>query len=464
MKKKVYFDDSLERFARVLMAETDSNIFKKNIFLRDAKGKLTFVIKDKSLSVEVDKLNKAVYKSLGNYVQEDFDVCMIRDLFDEELENLTISDAHSRAIGIHSGLNLQVNYLDRRVINGDWQRYFPEYNGPARLVFSSIKGGVGRTTALCVVAASLAKSGKRVLAIDLDLEAPGLGNMLLTTDTVPDFGLIDYFVETNLDNFETRNVDYLIGPSWLSDGKGRIDVIPALGKFSLNNPGDVLSKLSRAYLPKNSEDGTQLSFMDNLRSLLQEFSFQRYDVILIDSRAGLHETTASALVGLGADVFCFGVDQSQTLQGYELLFSAIASNKDTLNNEVNWSNKLHFVHAKAPLDIEKRNVFATKIEDLCNKFFCNKTYESNFNILDLKDSFDVEWVDDVNLDDFELLNSDSDFNDVIAILDDKVYSEFDPLRNRDTLLDSVYNATFGSLLKKAESLVDEARIQNYDKD
>ncbi len=44
-----------------------------------------------------------------------------------------------------------------------------------RVTFYSYKGGVGRTMALLNVAAVLARRGRRVVAVDLDLEAPGFG-------------------------------------------------------------------------------------------------------------------------------------------------------------------------------------------------------------------------------------------------------------------------------------------------
>ena len=40
--------------------------------------------------------------------------------------------------------------------------------------FYSFKGGVGRTMALVNVAVELVRQGRRVLAVDFDLEAPGL--------------------------------------------------------------------------------------------------------------------------------------------------------------------------------------------------------------------------------------------------------------------------------------------------
>ena len=51
----------------------------------------------------------------------------------------------------------------------------PEVRPPSIVyTFYSYKGGVGRSMALANVAALLARAGHRVLAIDWDLEAPGL--------------------------------------------------------------------------------------------------------------------------------------------------------------------------------------------------------------------------------------------------------------------------------------------------
>lgn len=50
---------------------------------------------------------------------------------------------------------------------------------PKVITFYSFKGGMGRTTALAAVALCLAKQGKNVLAIDTDIEAPGLATLFL---------------------------------------------------------------------------------------------------------------------------------------------------------------------------------------------------------------------------------------------------------------------------------------------
>jgi AAA domain len=50
-----------------------------------------------------------------------------------------------------------------------------------KVTFYSYKGGVGRTLAMLNVAALLAERGRRVLVVDFDLEAPGLGLSALTS-------------------------------------------------------------------------------------------------------------------------------------------------------------------------------------------------------------------------------------------------------------------------------------------
>ena len=64
-----------------------------------------------------------------------------------------------------------------------------------RVVFYSYKGGVGRTTALIQTAFQLARAGKRVVLVDMDVEAPGLQALLPPTDKPVEEGLIDYLWE-----------------------------------------------------------------------------------------------------------------------------------------------------------------------------------------------------------------------------------------------------------------------------
>ena len=74
-----------------------------------------------------------------------------------------------------------VYWVDRLVTGGNWWTVRAPDNaqGANRFTLYSVKGGVGRTTTAAVLAWHLARSGERVLVVDLDLESPGLSSAML---------------------------------------------------------------------------------------------------------------------------------------------------------------------------------------------------------------------------------------------------------------------------------------------
>ena len=178
----VRFDDSLPTFASLITQHLGPDALRDNLFLRDISGKLTFILL--TLSPADDKkalLMLQAEQELGAYVDKDgFCVSTPEQLFDDSLKTL---DSARQVSILHPKFDGQVWLVDRRFVGADWLRPVElPAKGPARFVFASMKGGVGRSTALCVLASHLASSGQRVLCIDLDMESPGLGNMLLTPE------------------------------------------------------------------------------------------------------------------------------------------------------------------------------------------------------------------------------------------------------------------------------------------
>ncbi|MBF0560918.1 MAG: P-loop NTPase [Alphaproteobacteria bacterium] len=89
--------------------------------------------------------------------------------------------------------------LDRLQTNQDWLRAPTRTASQIPLAVGfSIKGGVGRSTAFAMLALALARKGQRVIVVDLDLEAPGIGSLLLG-ETLPAYGLVDWLAETLVD-------------------------------------------------------------------------------------------------------------------------------------------------------------------------------------------------------------------------------------------------------------------------
>ena len=93
--------------------------------------------------------------------------------------------------------------------------------------FYSFKGGVGRTMALVNVAVELALQGKRVVAVDFDLEAPGLDTFDLSRPAETTPGILD-FVETYLETDRAPEAeDFLFESPPLGEKGGRLWIMPS---------------------------------------------------------------------------------------------------------------------------------------------------------------------------------------------------------------------------------------------
>jgi cellulose biosynthesis protein BcsQ len=457
----VYFDESLHVFADLVQQEWGTSFLSNNLFLRDINGRLTFIVLNNAKeSAERISLAAKAAVVLGPYVDDDgFSVATPKELFDERLNDIGSALKVKLTIGQDE---IEVNLIDRRMVGADWLRTpARSVRNPLRFVFASIKGGVGRSTALCVLAAHLAANGLRVLAVDMDLEAPGLGNLLLPEGTLPKFGLLDYLVEQGLNpQLEDSFFSDMIASSWLGGGVGRVDVIPAIGQRSLENPENVLAKIARAYMDGGTNENNNIanSFSDHISKLIDRFAKPYdYDVVLVDARAGLHETSAAAIIGLGAEILFFGVDQPQTFSGYELLFAHLANLN--VDHDDDWRNRIHFIHAKALVDSKKRLEFIQKIDKLAEKTIYPQVASSLIVDLDsLSSSFEVEW--DENYDISEAVVNDLNSISVVTIANDDRFNTFDPIADRDSLGESVYQATYGDFVSYIMDFIVMHRMGN----
>lgn len=444
----IRFDDSLPALISALMTCLSRDLISQGVVVRDVKGRLSFVLPVDIGPTRFDVLQTELIIKLGAYARPDRVLARPADV---GAQDLLASNAALPLIFE----DVRLRMIDRRLVGADWLR-IPSSKAlpPPRFVFASLKGGVGRSTALSVAASHLASRGKRVLAVDLDMEAPGLGSLLLDYDTLPPFGLIDALVENGISELDERFLADLIGPSTLAERHGRIDVMPAFGRKSVDNPADVLSKIARAYAEDVRPDGSVASLSDQISELIARYADPlRYDAILIDSRAGLHETAATAILGLGAEVFLFGLDEPQTFQGYAALLSHLARFATAQSGMLEWVERMSVVQGKAPLDDEARAAFADRFRQL----FVESGLERQVSDTGEEPQppaqpfSNVPWDDDLS--DEEVLPADSEFfREPAVVLNDEMFKNFDPRKRRDLLTEKAYHASFGSFLER----VDEA--------
>jgi len=218
-----------------------------------------------------------------------------------------------------------VKLLERGVMGAEWTRAeLPNREPkPPRATLYGLKGGVGRSTAICAWSRHLANNlGRKVLVIDLDLESPGVSSTLLPT--LGDFGIVDWFVEDAVGNADDELVRRLAVSSPLATGQKEILVVPC----AKEGDRDYISKLARCYL--DLPGPTRRPFADRIADLVDKLEeVHKPDVVLIDSRAGLHDLAGIATSRLDAMTFLFGTSARQTWSGYRMLFEGLARNTTT---------------------------------------------------------------------------------------------------------------------------------------
>jgi hypothetical protein len=326
--------------------------------VRDLYGRISILVPDTVSDALIEELRKEISQALGHYAAQ-------REILIRRFENALDPEAlriDPRALPVPGYPTMRV--IDRLAVGTDWLLEPATVSTGRRFTFFSVKGGVGRSTAAAVTAWRLAGEGRKILVLDLDLEAPGIGGMLLAENRLPPLGTIDWLIEDGLgaaDDVLTRDI---IARSDIVRGQSELLVIPAFGERSLAVPAEYLAKLGRAVV-EVPRQGRNEGFSGRIARLLDTLEGdEKPDLIIVDSRAGLHEIAATALFRLGADAFLFATDSRQTWQDYRFLlahlqrlWTAYKSSTDLAD----WRWKLKMVHALAQPDSESHKRFVDSV-------------------------------------------------------------------------------------------------------
>ena len=430
----VRFDESLSVLVHALREEPGVVSTEDVVFVRDASGRLAAFVKQELDEDRIAVLTERIRDRLGAYARPD------RVLADRNAPGAEriFDDALKSAAVVPVGGDLVVQLLDRRVAAADWLGApAPTAEGPPRLVFASLKGGVGRSTALAVAAAEQASRARNVLVIDLDLEAPGVGSLLLEKDRRPRFGVLDYLVENGIGGVRDGDMEDFIGISGLTSGNGLVHVLPASGLQSVEHPGNYLPKLARA-LTEDISDDRAISPREQVVELVDRFTKRRdYDLVLVDARAGLSEITAGPLLGLGATVLLFGTPQQQTIEGYRYLLATL-SRFAQAGGDLDWRNRLKCVLTKAELDANAIESFADEMHEL----FAENLY-------------DEAEASDLDAFNFEPRDQAAPHFPVVIPFDAR-FVAWDPTRSPRDLTQTFYQATFAPFLAFVEGVLENA--------
>jgi hypothetical protein len=190
---------------------------------------------------------------------------------------------------------------------------------PPVILFYSFKGGVGRTTALASFAIQKARAGDRIVVVDLDVEAPGIGTLLDAGEGIAgaQWGVVDYLIESPVLSKVPDLRDYYHACAREPvTGVGEILVFPA---GTLNE--DFLTKLSRVDLEPASPPRRHplVSLLDQIRVELNP------TWILLDSRSGLSEASGFVSSGLAHLHVLFGTSSEQSWLGLRVVLHQLGA-------------------------------------------------------------------------------------------------------------------------------------------
>jgi Mrp family chromosome partitioning ATPase len=434
---QVFFDESLPVFARAIVEHLGAAALEQGLIVRDTSGRLRFLSSEVSPPDERRvNIDKEIADVLGAFARTD-GVIAFRD---EPGVQRLLKDPE--AFPMQQG-SFTFRLLDRRIIGSAWlDAPQEETAGPPRIVFASLKGGVGRSTALAVAASDLARRNKNILVVDLDLEAPGVGDMLLDDGRVPRFGTVDYLVENGLGGVPDGYLPEFVGTSPLTTpGGGRVDILPALGRQAIEHPFNTLPKLSRAMIEDIGSDGVSIPVASQIADMIRRFTRREsYDVVLIDSRAGLSELAAPAILGLGANVLLFGTAQRQTIHGYAAQFAALkllAERDRAAGRRAEWRLLFKAVYAKAGLD----ELAGARYRDELYELFADNLYDADEIEQDNPDAVSFG-IDDENAPHWPLIIP---FN--------QNFVDFDPVRAPSQLNAAFYEQAFRPFLNGIDSII-----------
>ena len=315
------FDRILPALAQVMAARWDDLEPLLPIFVnRDLNGRVRLFL-DATLEPteegeqwrKLQDLAKAIQANLSPHVGEAGQILGFKDSL---LDLIKASTTYPLSDQLGNILP-NVYVVDRLAQEATWETISSDISTVPRVVFYSIKGGVGRSTALAACAWALAESGQRVLVLDLDLESPGLSTSLLPTSRQPAYGITDWLVE-DLVNNGVAILDQMHASLGTQQRGGELIVVPSHG----DEPGEYVSKLGRVWMPGFTADGQRQTWSERLLRMIQQLEAKHQPtIVLIDSRAGIDEVASACVTDLGAKlIYLFALDSLQTWQGYRILF------------------------------------------------------------------------------------------------------------------------------------------------
>ncbi|MCX5376793.1 hypothetical protein [Streptomyces sp. NBC_00091] len=225
---------------------------------------------------------------------------------------------------------------------------------PVVSTFYSLRGGVGRSTALAHAARGIAEQGLTVLCIDMDLEAPGLASLFDVEESVTEgMGVVSLLATAEVTG-EIRSLDAHV-----------LRVTEDMGLFLLpaGRPDAEYARLLAHLDPTAWYEDDEIN---PLRLLVEAVSKlpERPDVVLIDSRTGISPLAAPLLFDVSDINIIAFYPHPQAQAGTRALTRALLAAKSRRSTEGSpYTPEVRFVVSPVPATPEVRELYAERAQD-----------------------------------------------------------------------------------------------------
>lgn len=213
--------------------------------------------------------------------------------------------------------------------------------------------------ALMNVAMDLVNKGRRVLVVDFDLEAPGLGTFGLVRDKAPDLGIVD-FVTSYIATGTTPDVRPYVSSVHASANNGCLFVMPA-GRHD-DSYGERLASIDWGEL--YAKQAGFLALEDLKAQWKNAFA---PDYVLIDSRTGHTDVAGICTRQLPDAVVVLFFPNDQNLAGLRKVVRDIRAEEEGSDKSIH----LHFVPSNVP-DLDDEDLI---LSDRLAQFRADLGYE-----------------------------------------------------------------------------------------
>lgn len=194
------------------------------------------------------------------------------------------------------------------------------------VAFYSYKGGVGRTLLVANTSLFLAMSGRRVVVLDLDLEAPGLHQKLGNRDALSraESGELNGAVDELLATLENEPQDRSLRQTAIevdlpSGTSGSLFLIPA-GSAPSHAYWAALERLQNALRSNRRNGGLPEAVLELQARIADEFA---PEFLLVDSRTGITELGGLATSIMADRVVCLTTTAPESIEGTQVVAEAL---------------------------------------------------------------------------------------------------------------------------------------------